>query len=177
MDMFEKNERTRHFGELFLLWLWYHSDIDDTLFYLSDGSALTLAVDNQITLQAKLTETEKTVLSGGAPADSREAFEALRQGKSVSHAKFRLQHDEKEWVFVLIGSTLDITGLKIPALMTKADDDKLYERQGLIEEVDALIRGLYEKFLSVRLDLDAWNIEYDNLCDWIDRKASGAEEE
>jgi hypothetical protein len=177
MDLFEKIERTRHFGELFLLWLWYHSDIDDTVFYLSDGSALTLAIDNQITLEAKLTEAERTVLSGGAPADSREAFEALRQGKIVSQAKIRLQRDEKEWVFSLTGSTLSMTGLKIPALMTKADDDKLYERQALIEEADALIRGLYEKFLTTRLDQEAWKIEFANICDWIARKASGSETE
>lgn len=175
MDMFEKIERTRHFGELFLMWLWYHSEIDDTIFYLSDGSVLTLAIDNQITLEAKLTEAEKTVLSGGAPADSREAYEALRQGKVVSQAKIRLQRDEKEWVFCLTGATLDISGLKIPALMTKADDDKLYERQGLIEEIDSLIRGLFEKFLSVRLSPESWKTEYDNICDWILRKSRGEE--
>lgn len=175
MDLFEKIERTRHFGELFLLWLWYHSDIDDTIFYLSDGSTLTLCIDNQIVLEAKLTEAERTVLSGGAPADSREAFEALHQGKVVSSAKIRLQRDEKEWIFVITGASLAISGLKIPALMTKADDDKLYERQALVEEVDGLIRGLYEKFLSIRLDHDGWKIEESNILDWIVRKMQNAE--
>lgn len=175
MDLFEQIERTRHFGELFLLWLWYHSDIDDTIFYLSDNSVLTLAIDNQIVLEAKLTEAERTVLSGGAPSDSREAFEALRQGKCVSQAKFRVQRDEKEWVFTLNGARLEMSGLKIPALMTKAEDDKLYERQALIEEIDALVRGLYEKFLSVRLDKEGWKIEEENLLDWITRKSQGEE--
>ena len=175
MDLFEQIERTRHFGELFLLWLWYHSDIDDTIFYLSDNSVLTLAIDNQIVLEAKLTEAEKTVLSGGAPSDSREAFEALRQGKVVSQAKLRVQREEKEWVFTLNGARLEMSGLKIPALMTKAEDDKLYERQALIEEIDALIRGLYEKFLSVRLNKEGWKIEEENLLDWITRKSEGEE--
>ena len=175
MDLFEQIERTRHFGELFLLWLWYHSDIDDTIFYLSDNSVLTLAIDNQIVLEAKLTEAVKTVLSGGAPSDSREAFEALRQGKVVSQAKLRVQREEKEWVFTLNGARLEMSGLKIPALMTKAEDDKLYERQALIEEIDALIRGLYEKFLSVRLDKEGWKIEEANLLDWITRRSEGEE--
>ncbi len=176
MDLFEKIERTRHFGELFLLWLWYHSDIDDTIFYLSDGSVITLAIDNQITLEAKLTEAERTVLSGGAPSDSREAFEALHQGKVVSQAKLRVQREEKEWIFVMTGATLAISGLKIPALMTKADDDKLYERQGLIEEIDGLMRGLYERFLSIRLDHDGWKLEESNMIDWIARKMKAEEE-
>ncbi|MBQ9394291.1 MAG: hypothetical protein IJU23_02090 [Proteobacteria bacterium] len=175
MDLFEKIERSRHFGELFLLWLWFHSDVDDTIFYLSDGSSLVLALDNQITLEAKLTDAERTVLSGGAPSDSREAFEALHQGKAVTQAKFRLERDEKAWVFVLTGSTLDISGLKIPALMTKASDDKLYERQGLIEEVDALIRGLYEQFLTVRLSEEGWKIEEKAIKEWIVSKMKADE--
>ena len=81
MEIFEKIERTRHFGELFLLWLWYHSQVDDTIFYLSDKTTLSLAIDSQIILEAHLSESERTTLSGGAPAESREAFEAIRQGK------------------------------------------------------------------------------------------------
>lgn len=158
MEIFEKIERTRHFGELFLLWLWYHSQVDDTIFYLSDKTTLSLAIDSQIILEAHLSESERTTLSGGAPAESREAFEAIRQGKIISQAKIRLQRDEKEWVFTLASNTLSISGLKIPALMTKSEDDKLYERQALIEEVDSLVRGLYESFLQTRLG-PAWEQE------------------
>ena len=104
LDLFEKIERTRHFGELFLIWLWFRSNVDDTIFTLSDGSTLLLAIDNQMTLEATLAEAEITVLSGGAPADSREAYEGLRQGKVVSQAKIRVQRDEKEWVFVFVAA-------------------------------------------------------------------------
>ena len=93
----------------------------------------------------------------------------------VSQAKIRLQRDEKEWVFVLSGQRLEMSGLKIPALMTKADDDKLYERQALLEEVDGLVRGLYEKFLSVRLDTSAWEVENRELCRWIADKSRAEE--
>ncbi len=175
MDMFEKIERTRHFGESFLLWLWYHSVMDDTLFYLSDQTSLALAIDNQMTLEAKLAEAEKSVLSGGAPAESQEAYEGLRQGKIVSQAKLRVQRDEKEWVFVFVASSMSISGLKIPALMTKADDEKLYERQALIDEIDGLMRGLYEKFLSVRLDAKAWKTEKDNIHSWMVRQGQDAD--
>jgi hypothetical protein len=175
MDMFEKIERTRHFGEAFMLWLWYHSVIDDTIFYLSDNTSLALAFDNQITLEAKLAEAEKSVLSGGAPAESREAYEGLRQGKMVSQAKIRVQRDEKEWVFVFVANSMSLSGLKIPALMTKAEDEKLYERQALIEEIDALMRGLYERFLAVRLDPKAWKTEKNNIHEWMQTQGQEAE--
>ncbi len=167
MDLFEKIERTRHFGELFMIWLWYHSDIDESVFRLSDGSILALQFDNQLTLEVKLAESERATLSGGAPASSEEAHEALRQGKVVSHAKLRVERDEKEWVFVLNAQTLALSGLKIPALMTKEQDEKLYERQALIEEIDSLIRGLYERFLTIRLDEKAWKNESRALSAWV----------
>ena len=67
MDLFDKIERTRHLGELFLLWLWYKSATNDTVFYLSDESVLALAIGDQIVFEARLAQTEKTVLSGGPP--------------------------------------------------------------------------------------------------------------
>lgn len=167
LDLFEKIERTRHFGELFLVWLWFRSNVDDTIFTLNDGTTLNLAIDNQMTLEAKLAEAEKTVISGGAPADSKEAYESLKQGKIVSQAKIRIHHNEKEWVFVFVAAQMAMTGIKIPALMTKADDEKFFERMALIEEVDGLMRGLYEKFLSIRLDPKAWKEENKNLCNWM----------
>lgn len=168
MDLYDKIERTRHLGELFLIWLWHHADIDDGIFRLSDGTVLELRFDNQITLEAKLAQAEKTNLSGGAPADSREAREALKDGKSVTQAKMRIVLNEKEWVFVLNAQHLAISGLKIPALMTKADDEKLYERQFLIEEVDALIRGLYDSFLNLRLDAAKWKSEARAISQWVE---------
>ena len=109
-------------------------------------------------------------LSGGAPAESREAFEALKQGKAVSAAKIAMTRDEKAWQFTLQSATLSISGLKIPALMTKADDEKIFERQALIEEADSLVRGLYESFLSMRLS-DEWEREAKNITRWIDDNA------
>ncbi len=165
--LFDKIEKTRHFGELFLIWLWYHADIDESMFRLSDGSLLSLVFDNQMTLEVKLAEAERATLSGGSPAASREAHEALRQGKFVSHAKIRVERDEKEWIFVLNAHSLALSGLKIPALMTKESDEKLFERQYLIEEIDSLIRGLYERFLTIRLDENAWKKESKALSAWI----------
>ncbi len=167
MDLFEKIERTRHFGELFLVWLWYHSDIDESVFRLSDGSLMTLIFDNAMTLEVKLAEAERATLSGGSPASSKEAHEALRQGKLVRSVKLRVERDEKEWVFVLTAQTLALSSLKIPALMTKEEDEKLYERQYLIEEIDSLIRGLYERFLNIRLDEKSWQKESKSMSAWI----------
>ena len=128
---------------------------------------MTLVFDNSMTLEVKLAESERATLSGGSPAASREAHEALRQGKLVRSVKLRVERDEKEWVFVLNAQTLALSSLKIPALMTKAEDEKLYERQYLIEEIDALVRGLFERFLTIRLDDKAWARESKGMSAWI----------
>ncbi len=167
MDLFEQIEKTRHFGETFLIWLWFHSDVDDTQFELAGGQVVSVTFDNELTLEAKLAEAERTRISGGAPASSEEARQGLRQGKVVVSAKLKVEKDQREWIFLLNAQTMDITGLRIPALLTKAEDEKLYERQFLIEEIDGLVRGLYDSFLRVRLDKKAWESETRLISAWI----------
>ncbi|MFA5625204.1 MAG: hypothetical protein WC966_09155 [Bradymonadales bacterium] len=166
MDLFTKIETTRHFGDTFLIWLWYKSEINDGLFSLSDGTSLSLLFDNQLILESPLAEAERAQLTGANPSVSEEAREALRQGKTVKAAKIALSCREREWKFMLNAQSLAISGLKIPALMTKANDEKLYERQALIEEVTALLRGLFDLFLNERLDEQRWKEVATKINEW-----------
>lgn len=166
MDLFTKIESTRHIGETFLTWLWYRSDTNDGMFTLSDSTTLSLLFDNQLVLESQLAEAERAQLTGANPSASNEAREALRQGKTVKATKLCLNCHEREWKFMLNAQTLAVSGLRIPALMTKASDEKLYERQALIEELCALMRGLYELFLSIRLDESSWDAESKAINDW-----------
>ncbi len=166
MDLFDCIESTRFLGEEWLIWLWYRSEREEGLFTLSDGSQVEFHFDNQLTLEAQLAEAERSRLSGGAPSFSTEAKEALRSGKMVSQAKVRLVRDGREWVMSIVGRSLAISGMKIPAVLTREEDEKFFERQALLEEGDALLRGLFEAFLQVRLDLSAWNEEVDAIRRW-----------
>ncbi len=166
MDIYERIESTRFVGEEFLTWLWFKSERNEGVFELEDGTTIELHFDNQLTLEANLAEAERSRLTGGSPSFSPEAKEALRRGKRVAQAKFRLHRDLREWLLTVTARTLGISGLKIPAVLSREEDDKFYERMDLIDEADALMRGLYALFLEQRLDAEGWKTELAAMGEW-----------
>jgi len=165
MDLYDQIENTRYLGEEFLTWLWYASEQNEGVFEFGDGLEMEVLFDNQLTLEANLAEAERSKLSGGAPSFSREAKEALKSGKRVTQAKLRLRREEREWVFTVTARTLGISGMKMPAVLSREDDDQFYERMDLIDEADTSLRALYLLFLQRRLG-DEWGVELEKMMEW-----------
>lgn len=166
MDLYDQIETTRFVGEEFLTWLWFRSDTREGLFELEGDHELEVHFDNQLTLEANLAEAERSRLTGGSPSFSPEAKEALRRGKRVAQAKLRLTKEGREWMLTVTARTLGISSLKIPAVLSKEDDDRFYERADLIAEADASLRALYALFLRTRLDRAAWDGELEAIRAW-----------
>ena len=174
MDLIQIMESTRFVGEEFLTWLWFRAERQDGLFEVNDEQ-LELFFDDQMTLEAHLAESEQNRLSGGSPSDSPEAREALRRGKRVAKAKLKLVKDGREWVVTLTAATLGLSGIKIPAVLSREEDDRFYERMYLIEELEAILRSLYRGFLDIRLDREEWKAEAEALRAWAERPAPSVE--
>lgn len=166
MDVMEQVSRTAFLGPEFLLWLWWRCEEDDGHFTIGED-AVELAFDNQIMLESHLAEAETSRLTGGSPAYSPEAHKALQMGKSVRRALLRLTKGEREWVFLADGPTFRISGVRIPALLTREDDEKFHERLYLIEELEDCWFGLYRQFLEVRLT-DAWTKVHATMRAWVE---------
>jgi len=60
-----------------------------------------------------------------------------------------------------------LSGLKIPAVLSRETDEKFYERMSLIEEAERMIRELYRLFLQKRLDSKAWDKELTAIRTWV----------
>lgn len=155
MDLIDLIESHRFLGPEFLTWLWYRSEMHDGLIPLGGRKVCELNVDDKITLEADMVETEQSVLKGGAPAVTPEAREALRQGKVPTSARLRVHHDGLEYLFTLKASALQLSGVKLPTVLSKEDDDKFYERMSLLETVESLVDHFYGEFMGVRLS-PAW---------------------
>lgn len=155
----------RFLGPEFLLWLWYRSDVSDGVHTVHDEH-IELHFDDQLKLEAHLAEAEQSALKGGAPAHSPEAHQALQVGKRVAKAKLRLVKVEREWLFTIDAQTFRLSGVKTPALLTREDDEPLFERLYLIEELEKALFGLYRTFLELRLGA-GWASEHAAMRDWI----------
>lgn len=156
MNLADLIESRRFLGGEFMMWLWFKSETHDGLFEIEDHGAVEVVYDNRLVLEAYVAETERNTLKGGAPAYSPEAKVALRHGKRVSRAKLRVVKDGREWTFTFKADGMDYTSVKIPAVLSKEEDDKFYERMYLVEELEDIMDRLYEEFLDIRLDEQAW---------------------
>ena len=166
MDLVDKIERSRFLGREFLVWLWYESERLEGLLPLPNGEACELWLEEQLTLVAGGMEKAESKLRAGAPSATPEAKEALRQGKLPTKAKMRISRGTQSWSFLFDAETLGIGGVKVPAQITEDTDEKFYERMQLVEDLEAMIGGLYERFLSVRTG-DAWVQESEAVRAWV----------
>jgi hypothetical protein len=53
---------------------------------------------------------------------------------------------------------LGVSGVKIPAVLSKEDDEKFAERMLMLEQLDAMVKGLLRAFLKLRAS-EAWNTD------------------
>ena len=166
MDWMEQVSRTAFLGPEFLLWLWWQCEENDGRFE-TDGEAVELAFDDLLSLESHLAEAEQSRLKGGAPAYSPEAHKALQMGKHVRSARMRLVRNEREWAFQVNTPTFRLSGIKLPALLTREEDEKFHERMYLIEELESVWHELFKQFLQIRLGA-AWPDTLATLRAWIE---------
>jgi hypothetical protein len=166
MDWMDQVSRTAFLGPEFLLWLWWRCEEHNGVFSVGDES-VEVVFDDQLTLESHLAEAEQSRLKGGSPAHSPEAHTALQMGKNVSRARMRLLKGEREWAFQIDTPTFRLSGLKLPALLTRDEDEKFHERMYLIEELESAWHALFRAFLEVRLG-SAWGATHAEVRAWIE---------
>jgi len=151
MDLLDMINSRRFLGGEFLMWLWFKADCMDGMMEVKDHGMVEVVFDDALTLEAYMAETQRQDFKGGAPAYSIEAKTGLRHGKRASKAKLRIIKEAREWIFTLKAENLEIASAKIPAVLSRDDDERFYERMYLIEELEGIIERLFEEFLRIRL--------------------------
>ena len=166
MDLINRINYTRFFGREFLTWLWFRSDRQEGLFKRGE-EAVEVWFDSRLVLEAQGEVKEQNVIKAETPTDTDEAHASLATGKQVTEAKLRVIRDQKQWTFTIKGESLGMAGLKLPALLSREDDNRLYERFDLIEEIEGIVNELFGDFIELRLNDDEWRQEVTNLRDWV----------
>jgi hypothetical protein len=166
MDIINRINATRYLGREFLTWLWYRSATQQGIFELADG-AVEVWFDARLTLESQGDLKEQNVIKAESPTETTEAHAALLTGKLVSEARLRIVSGQKQWSLAMKGDTLGLSGVKIPALLSREDDDQLYERFMLIEEIEDMIGALYRQFMELRLDDSLWRPEIQAIRTWV----------
>ncbi len=169
MDIINQINATRFLGREFLTWLWYRTTQQDGIFELTEGP-IELWFDAQLTMESGRELKESSVVKAESPTETSEAHAALVTGKQVSLARLRIVSGQKQWTVTVKGDSLALSSMKIPALLSREDDDQLYERFMLIEELEDIVARLFEIFVTLRVEEDAWRKEVHAIRKWVHDK-------
>jgi hypothetical protein len=166
MDLLNRINNTRFLGREFLTWLWYRSEKSEGLFE-RDGEQIEVWFDAKLVLEAQGDIKEQNVVKSENPTETEEARTSLQTGKQVTEARLRVISDQKQWTVTVKGEDLGLSGMKLPALLAREDEEQLYERFYLMEELEDLLEALYRDFIGVRLNDEAWAQEIASIRTWV----------
>jgi hypothetical protein len=167
MDLLDRIHRSAFLGPEFLTWLWYESDKKDGIFDLGgEIGGFELWFDDKLVVSSAVVNAQENFFKGGHPTSSLEAKTALRLGKMAAEAKLRIVRDGQEWSFNLKAHDLTMNGVKLPAVLSREDDERFYERMALLEQLEAMMKGLYGTFLARRLAPE-WQDELAAIREWV----------
>lgn len=181
MDIINRINNSRFLGREFLMWLWFRSQTNEGMFSLSDSDSprtARVALEEQLEIwfdkKVKLTSTagsateESSTIKADNPTETSEARVSALTGKQITDATLRVVRGQKQWTVTVKADTLGISGVKVPALLSKEDDDQFTERMALIEEIEEIIRSLFLSFVTLRIGPD-WPSELHEIRTWVHR--------
>jgi hypothetical protein len=157
-------------GQDFLTWLWYRSEVANTL-KDEKGGEFTFFMEQRIVVQGGDGDAKETASVSGVMSELREARLGLATGKKVTRALLRLEQDPETWRLTLKAEDFCLGGLKTPKVEAGADknDDPeaiFFEKVYLLEKCLSFLDALYKEFLKLRLGKD-WAREVDEVRKWL----------
>jgi hypothetical protein len=137
-------------GRELLTWLLWRVDRGESTFTDDDGD-LSIAFGGRARLLGVGADVTDAVLKGRSPAHGVETRAGIGAGRTLREAELRLTRGDREFRFTLIGDTLDLRGVKLPARLKGETDDRLGERMELLAELEKSIRTIYLEFIRDRI--------------------------
>ena len=154
-------------GKEFLLWLWWMSEKSYGAVEVDAIGPVEFWIDDRIQFRTEGDQPQVSDLKGGQPTATAEARSALIAGKTVETATIGVRVGEREYTFALKGETLELAGLKVPGEVKDGLDERIYERMFLLDEIVAILDGLFFVFAEERLHPDFRDRTLGPIREWI----------
>ena len=145
-----------HLAPEFYAWLWYRSDERGGSFDLDGGEdnpvgRIDLWVDDRLAFRIPGDKKVSAVLTGDNPAESLEAKAALFGGKVLQEIRVRIKRDDKEFAVTLKGPEMHLTRMTLPQALSDSEEEAIYDRMFLYDELVFIVEGLFKAFSAERL--------------------------
>jgi recombination associated protein RdgC len=164
MDMVDLIKDKAFWGQEFLTWLWYVTDVNNGLVDCPGYGTVEIWLENRLVLQSGSGNARQTVTCQGKDLDLEEARTALREGKKVSQMRLRLAAEAKEWRLSLKAEGLELGSVRPPETLDMDEEEagslagRLLDRVAVFQELSKILDVLFSRFLAIRLT-DAWDAE------------------
>lgn len=151
----------RFLGREFLTWLIYAASADND--GLSVGptehcGAFQVRIGERIGMRALGQGVGEFTARGVAPAETADVRYCLAGGHTVRACEVYFQRGERVTAAMILADGFDLSRVRLPALLTRLD---------LIDEVEAMLRAAYGKFLRIRLH--SWADTIGAIGEWLRR--------
>ncbi|NLL82832.1 MAG: recombination-associated protein RdgC [Lentisphaerae bacterium] len=157
-------------GMDFLTWLWFFWESDGGVIRLSNGRQAGIMLEGPLTFFREGEGAHEALLRKGSPLDSREAGVALVCGKKLKRVKLVIAEGEQVMT-ATVDSEFAFRGLKLPKVEQLDAAGKFQERMIHIENYWSICFELYDRFLDLRVDTEAWAAVTNEIHEWVTRRA------
>jgi hypothetical protein len=166
------DESSRDFlGNEFLLWLWYHTDVQSDTITLADNSEVSVMLARSLTLECPRGQTGHETISHDGPTRLPEARRAIQSGKLPRKAGLTLVRHDQQYELALHAETLAVGSAKLPNPPEDVADarQKLEERANQVRALVETLDLLYDAFGKRRFG-PAWSDELTGMQRWLKRE-------
>lgn len=156
-------------GRDFLTYLCYQSDAKAGAINLpgSGGERFSLWVDRKIVLEDDRDPPPNTVTYSGDDFTNQDLKQAIRAGKKVREARFRIEKGENTWTFTFRADRFEVAGLKLDMPATDDVDEQFYARIYSVEALNTILDACYEHFVD-QVCGKTWKQEgYPKFQEWL----------
>ena len=156
----EAFQRYASLGPDFLTWLLVRV-LDDEVPQITSEPSLKVDIQGPLLFTGEGGEAKKVTLAGEEAASAPEVTSALRQGKRLARARLLFNAMEDIWAITLEAETFDLKSVKLPVPKISHRDEYLRLRVESLMRLQHLLDEMFETFLALRLDREAWKNELD----------------
>lgn len=163
-------EDRRFLGREFLTWLIYHSDDDNGGGDFAESElcdAFRIIVGERIVLKALGEGSGEIAAKGPAPATTPDVRYAIAGGLTVRELDLIFERGDRLWQAAVAAEGFDLRRVKLPALMSEEDSERLSERLELLDELDKMLQAAFRTFLRLRLAANWATEELPHLRGWL----------
>ena len=166
------DESSRDFlGNEFLLWLWYHTDVESDTLTLADDSEATVMIARSLTLECPRGQTGHETISHEGPTRLPESRRAIQSGKLPRKCGLTLVRHDQQYELAIHAETLAVSSAKLPPPPEEVTDAraKLDERAGQVRSLVETLDLVYDAFGKRRFGKE-WETDLPGIQRWLKRE-------